>query len=207
MMVSLRHRLVFFAMPKCASTALEAALAPHMDVVIGGVPSAKHTPYRKYNRFLRKYFEGLSDGPMETVCLFREPKDWLKSWWRYRSRPGIADTNRSTLHLPFEMFVNRYLDGARTPADVGRQSRFISDAAGVPRIDHLFQYGDWHSLSAFLLGRLGLELRLDRLNVSPSAHLDDRLKPHTEAALCRELALDYQIYSELADPRMHIARA
>ena len=95
MLVSLKHKLVLLAMPKCASTALEAALAPHVDVVISRNPAAKHTPFRKYDRFLRRYFETYTEGPLEVVSLFREPVDWLRSWWRYRSRDGLADPSRS----------------------------------------------------------------------------------------------------------------
>lgn len=198
MMVSLRHRLVVLAMPKCASTALEAALAPHMDVVIGGVPSAKHTPYRKYNRFLKKYFEGFTTGPLETVCLFREPLDWLSSWWRYRGRSKIPDKSRSTKNMSFDDFVQRYLDGAKPPADVGQQSRFISNAEGMPSVDHLFRYDEVRSMVRFISERMSIETDLPRVNVSPAAHMDAKLEPNTEGALRQHLSLDFEIYEGLS---------
>ena len=197
MMVSLRHRLVILAMPKCASSALEEALTPHMDVVIRGMPSAKHTPFRKYNRFLKKYFEGFSDGPMETVCLFRQPVDWLNSWWRYRGRPDIPNPARSTEGMSFDAFVTRYLDGANPPADLGRQSRFISDASGVPCVDHLFRYERLDELLRLVTERMGLDVELERLNVSPQAHNNPVLSIRTQRRLHRELKEDFAIYESL----------
>ena len=65
MLVSLRHRIVILAMPKCASTAIENALASHMDAVITNLPAAKHTSARMYIRHLKGYFDGIAGGPME----------------------------------------------------------------------------------------------------------------------------------------------
>ena len=90
MLVSLRHRLVLLAMPKCASTSLEAALAGKVDVVISKNPSAKHTPFRKYDRFLRRYFETFTDGPLEVVSLFRQPEDWLRVVVAVSQPPGAG---------------------------------------------------------------------------------------------------------------------
>lgn len=197
MMASLRHRLVLMAMPKCASTALEVALAPYMDVVIHGAPPAKHTTVRKYQRHLKKYFESFSDGPMETVCVFREPRDWLNSWWRYRGREGIPNPARSTRGMDFETFVQHYLNNAQAPADLGRQSRFVSDSQGVVAVDHLFRYEDLDALVSFVSDRMHLSVTLDHRNVSPQAHSDANLSAKTNEMLRAELSLDYEIYDGL----------
>lgn len=197
MMASLRHRIVLLAMPKCASTALEAALAPHMDFIVQGFPSAKHTPARKYHRHLKKYLESFGTGPMETVCLFREPTDWLNSWWRYRGRAGIPNPERSTRGMTFETFVQRYLNNAQAPADLGRQSRFVSNNAGEIAVDHLFRYDDLGSLVAFLADRMQMDVSLEQRNVSPEAHADQRLSEDTDQMLREELSLDYEIYDGL----------
>lgn len=199
MMASLSRRLVVLAMPKCASSALEAALAPHMDVVISKMPSAKHTPFRKYQRHLKRYFENLAGGPMETACLFREPVDWLNSWWRYRARADIPNPAKSSRELDFETFVQLYLDDAKPPANLGRQSRFISDAEGVPGVDHLFRYDRIDQLVDFIATRMEIPVLLDRQNVSPQAHKSDDLLPETITRLRAEMALDYGIYEGLPE--------
>ena len=197
MMVSLRRRLVIMAMPKCASSALEQALSSQMDVVIQGIPSAKHTPFRKYQRYLKKYFETFTDGPLETVCLFREPSSWLNSWWRYRARAKMPNGKRSTRGMTFDAFVNRYMEDTGPPADIGRQSRFISNADGVPSVDRLFRYEDLEGFQNYVSDRLEIAFTLERTNVSPEAHQDEVLQPDTKRRLQECLALDFEIHDGL----------
>lgn len=198
MMVSLRHRLVLFAMPKCASTALEGALSDDMDVVISRHPGAKHTTVRKYQRHLKRYFESFTDGPLETVCLFREPTDWLGSWWRYRSRAELEGQARSTRGLSFDAFVRAYLDDRRVPADLGQQSRFVAGGDDAIGIDHLFRYDNVEGMTAFLADRLQRDIVLDRANVSPGAQAAADLAQETEAALRSHCAEDFRIYETIA---------
>lgn len=195
MLVSIPHRLVILAMPKCASTAIEAALGDQMDLVVRGHPGAKHTNYRKFDRQLRRYVESFTDGRVETVCLFREPLDWLHSWWRYRGREDIPDRSKSTRGMPFDAFVGAYLDGAPGPADLGRQSRFVADAEGGVGVDRIFRYDHLDGMAAYLGERLGVAVALDRLNVSPPAHGPAGLEPATAARARAELAGDYRIYA------------
>ncbi|MEM9059484.1 MAG: gamma-glutamyl kinase [Pseudomonadota bacterium] len=185
-------------MPKCASTALEAALSERMDLVISGHPGAKHTNYRKYNRHLKKYLEGFSGGPLETVCTFREPVSWLHSWWRYRSRPDLPDPSRSTREVDFERFVELYIDDARAPANLGRQSRFISTIDGAIGIDRLFRYDRLDLMCSYLAGKLDCDVVLDRRNVSPAAHASDELSAGAQARLKEHLSRDFEIYESLS---------
>ncbi|MEM7211529.1 MAG: gamma-glutamyl kinase [Pseudomonadota bacterium] len=168
-----------------------------MDVVISKMPSAKHTPLRKYERHLKRYLEGLAGGPMETVCLFREPVDWLNSWWRYRSRDDIPKPANSTRELDFDSFVQRYLDDATPPANLGRQSRFISGSDGNPGVDHLFRYERLNDLLVFVAARMKTVVSLEHLNVSPTAHRNDTLSACTRTRLQEELATDFEIYESL----------
>jgi len=198
MLVSLSHRLVLLAMPKCASTAFEAALAPHMDVVITKTPAAKHTPYRKYERFLKRYFETFTDGPLEVVCLFREPLDWLGSWWRYRARAEIAGKANSTAGMSFEDFVTAYLDGPTGPAKVGSQAVFVSDKDGAIGVDRIYRYDRVADCAAYLAERLGRTIALETLNVSPAAPSDRALSPAAQARAERGLAREFEIYRDVA---------
>lgn len=198
MLVSIRHRLVILAMPKCASTALETALAGRMDMVMRGHPGVKHTPFRKYDRFLRPYLETYTNAPLEVVCLFREPVDWLHSWWRYRGRDGVPDPANSTRGMSFEDFVEACLDGQHKPADVGRPSRFVADKAGAIGPDRLFRHDDMATFTAYLEARLETRITLEHENVSPRATEPARLGPTLRARAERELAREFEIYRSLA---------
>ena len=199
MLVSIRHRLVILAMPKCASSALEEALASKVDMVLRGHPRLKHTTFRKYDRFLRPYLEGYTDAPLEVVSLFRHPEDWLHSWWRYRRRHDLAHQENTTRHMSFDSFVAAYLDGERKPADVGRQSRFVSDKTGRIAVNRLFRYDQIEVMIGFLQERLETQICLERLNTSPPAPwLGGRLSTSTRTALKTALATDYEIHASIA---------
>ena len=199
MLVSLRHRLVLLAMPKCASTSLEAALAGKVDVVISKNPSAKHTPFRKYDRFLRRYFETFTDGPLEVVSLFRQPEDWLRSWWRYRSRPGLGAPGRSVKGWSFGRFALAYINDEKGPATVGSQARFVSAKDETIGCDRIFRYETVDRFSDWLSQRLETEIELDRLNVSPLADSAEDLGADVQAQLDDRLAREYEIYRTVAE--------
>ena len=199
MLVSLRHRLVILAMPKCASTSIETALAPRMDMVITNTPAAKHTPFRKYDRFLRRYLETYTDGPLEVVSLFRDPEDWLRSWWRYRSRDELADPTRSARGWSFERYVEAYLSGRAGPASVGSQARFVSTKEGSIGCDRIFRYETIETFVRWLSDRVETEVTLDRLNPSPPAGDDATLVPASRQALEVALEREFRIHREIAE--------
>lgn len=198
MLISVKHRLVIMAMPKCASTSLEVALAPRMDVITRGQPSVKHTSLRKYERFIVPYLSSMTKEPFEVVSLMRDPVDWLHSWWRYRSRDAIPSPENSTAGLDWPAFVETYLDGERKPADVGRQSRFMTGKDGTLGTDLIFRYERLSGFVDWLQARIGGgKIKLGQENASPkrsSPPLPDRLSQ----ALQADLAYDYEIYDTLA---------
>ena len=198
MLISLRHHLVIFAMPKCASTAIEAAISDQMDMVLTNNPGIKHTTFRKFDRYLRPYLETYSKEPFETVCLFREPLDWFHSWWRYRQRPEVPDPSRSTRGISFDEFVNAALDDQPGPAKIGRQARFVSGRDGRVGIDRIFRYENLGACLAYLGQRTNIDISLDRLNVSPPGQGSEILDPETRRRAGSALSEDYRIYRAVA---------
>lgn len=192
--------LVFLAMTKCASTAIEAVLEPHGQVVTRGAPALKHMHYRGFERFVQPMLHrtGHPRHSYEVVCLFREPVDWLHSWWRYRARPelrprGAARHDNYTGDLSFAAFCDAYVEGSDPRAtSVGRQSNFVQDRDGEVGVDRIFRYEDLPVFVDFLSRRLGQPVSLDAVNVSPPAALD--LPAGTRSALRLHLAAEYAIY-------------
>ena len=198
MLVSFRHRLVILSTPKCASVSLERALGEHMDIVVHGNPTLKHTYFRKYDRFIRPYLESYGQDRFETVCLFREPVDWLASWWRYRSRDDLPDRTRSTKGMPFAQFVTDYLDAKTPPADIGRQSRFVSNRDGGVGVDRLFRYDRLAGFVEFLEARLKQRIDLGHLNRSPERPPPAPLPVALMTRARDEMAMDFDIYENTA---------
>lgn len=195
MLVFWDQRLAFLATPKTGSTAIEAALESLSAVVVQRPPILKHTSVQRFHRFLGPYLEVASGHPFTVAAMMRDPRDWLGSWFRYRQREDVTDAKKSTLGKSFDEFVTAYCD--QDPAEfaaVGSQSRFLK-----PRkdrgVDHLFRYEDIDSFVAFLEERLGCEINLPRLNVSPPGSLE--LHHKTEQMLEKFAAEDFTLYCSI----------
>ncbi|HPE26636.1 hypothetical protein [Albidovulum sp.] len=195
MLVFWKERLVFLATPKTGTTAIEAALQPLANLSIQNPPALKHTPVRRYQRFLAPYLRSAAGEDFTVVALMREPIDWLGSWYRYRQRDAIPIKERSTRGMDFDSFVTAHLANPCPGfADVGSQARFLDPGNG-PGIDRVFRYENIGAFIEFLEDRLDFEIILPRLNVSPEG--STQLAPETEARLRRERAADFALYATL----------
>jgi hypothetical protein len=172
MLVFWDQRLAFLATPKTGSTAIAAALESLATVSVQRPPVLKHTTVHRYRRFVGPYLKAASKEDFTVVALMREPRDWLGSWYRYRQRED-TDPERSTRKISFEEFVRAWC------------------------LDRLFRYEDIDGFVAFLEDRLGCEIILPRLNVSP---VGMTLLTAETAALLREVASeDYALYATLSE--------
>ena len=194
MLVFWEERLAFLPTPKTGSTAIAAALESLAAVSIQRPPLLKHTTVHRYRRFIGPYLEAASKDTFTVVALMREPRDWLGSWYRYRQRDGIEPA-KSTTGMTFDAFVRAWCSEPRPEfADVGSQERFLRPRQGVG-VDRLFRYEEIGSFVEFLEDRLGCEIILPRLNVSPAGSTE--LTPETLALLKEAAADDYAMYETL----------
>lgn len=195
MLVFWKQRLVFLATPKTGTTAIETALESLASVVIQHPPALKHTPVRRYRRFLAPYLKSAAKDDFTVVAMMREPIDWLGSWYRYRTREAIAETARSTAAMSFDDFVQGYLERPQPDyADIGSQSTFLQGGDG-PGVDRIFRYEDIGAFVHFLEDRLDCAISLPRLNVSPAG--STILSPATEARLRAGAEADFALYASL----------
>lgn len=195
MLVFWDQRLAFLATPKTGSTAIEVALGSLSALIVQRPPILKHTSVQRYHRFLGPYLEVAAGEKFSVAALMREPRDWLGSWYRYRQRDEVMDPKKSTANVSFDEFVCAYC--SETPPDfaaVGSQARFLKPRNGQG-VDHLFRYEDIERFVVFLEDRLGCEIILPRLNVSPEGSLD--LTAATEAKLMSFAAEDFAVYQEI----------
>lgn len=195
MLVFWKQRLVILATPKTGSTSLEQALEPHASLAVLRPPEMKHTPAYRFERFLRPYLQNTAHGERFAAwALIREPLDWLGSWYRFRARPELDGTPRSTRERSFADFCRAYMQEPRPAfADVGAQARFLSGMDGAALgVDRVFRYERMERFVACLEDRLQTRIALPRVNVSPSGPTD---LPADLAAEIREfLADEYRLY-------------
>jgi hypothetical protein len=194
MLVFWEQRLAFLATPKTGSTAIAAALESLAAVSIQRPPLLKHTTVHRYRRFIGPYLEAASKDTFTLVALMREPKDWLGSWYRFRQREE-TEAGKSTRGMSFDAFVRAWCQDPRPDfADVGSQGKFLRPRQGVG-VDRLFRYEEIGSFVHFLEERLGCEITLPRLNVSPSGATE--LSGETETLMRKIAAEDYALYQTL----------
>jgi hypothetical protein len=174
MLIAPARGFVFLAQTKTGSTAIESAFGPYAQIVQKNSPQLKHTRYARFERFLAPFLaaSGWPRESYEVVCAFREPIDWLHSWWRYRSREAIADPSHRahknyTGNVSFEEFARAYINGTHQFARVGRQAKMVRARPKQHGIDRIFRYERLDLLIEFLCEKVGEEVEVGRSNVSP----------------------------------------
>ncbi|WP_134682086.1 gamma-glutamyl kinase [Paracoccus ravus] len=194
MLIFLQPRLVLLSVPKTGTTALEQALAPRAEIVFRARPEIKHLNQRQYLKRIKPLLAPLGGAPFESVAVLREPLDWLRSWYRFRTRDGLIGHENSTAHLSFDQFLRDYLEDGRRPAHarLGRQSDFLLDHEGRPAVEHVFRYEAMDALLSFLGKRIGVDISLNLTNVSPETATE--LSPETEAMAREALAGEYALW-------------
>lgn len=193
MLVFWQEKLVFLAVPKTGTTAIEGALAPKASVVVRDPPELKHSPVYRYRRFLMPFLARADETHFETLAVVRHPVDWLGSWYRYRHRDDLAGHPNSTRGVSFDDFVDGYCRGKKPPhAAVGSQAKFLLDQDNALGVDHLFRYENQPALIAFLEDRLRTKIELPQLNVSPRMELE--LSDRTREKLERKCPDEFRVW-------------
>ena len=203
MLISVKHNFILLAMPKCGSTALEAAFGRYAEVKIGGTPELKHTNFMALEKYIWPFIEQqYRESPFcEPFSLFREPLEWLFSWYSYRGREelGASDGAKNyTGEISFSDFLNEHFK--KKPASfakVGRQSAFIENSNGDFDAVTLYRYEDIDFLAEELERRIGRSVPLGRKNISPKRDMELTNDEIVEART--KLRLEYRIYSSIPE--------
>ena len=190
---------VFLATTKSGSTSIETAFMRHSQMILQKPPAIKHTTYAGFQRFLQPFLnsKGFPRESYEVVCVFREPIDWLSSWWRYRSREKLANPTdpkhrNYTGEVSFEHFARAYMEGSERFAKVGRPSRFVQPRSGQAEMDRIFRYDRLDLLVDFLCEKVGEEVEVGSANTSPERSFS--LSEECEIELREFFAPEYRIY-------------
>ncbi len=201
MLLSPNKGFVFLAMTKAASTSIEDAFAPYCQIVTRGM-AFKHTRYARFERFMQPYLasKGFQRDSYEVVCVFREPIDWLSSWWRYRARQELADPSHPahdnyTGNTSFEEFSRAFMKGGAQFAQLGRQADFVEPRGPKWRqVDRIFRYDRLDLLVDYLCEKVGERVEVGVRNVSPK--MSYSLSKGCERELRTFLEPEYRIYGQ-----------
>ncbi len=183
----------FLATTKTGSTAVEAALGRHAELLTRRPPRMKHMTARTFDHLIAPVLDhyGHPRESYELVCVVREPVEWVHSWWRYRSRPEAAGRPNSTAGVPFEDFARRVADGE---IHLGSWAQFTRTAEGRPPVERIYRYEHLGDAVDWMAGRLGVPTpEMPRLNVSPTGS-DGAIPPQIRRLLEERLAADVSVY-------------
>lgn len=199
MLLFANANLVLFSMPKTGSTAYHSLLRNKADIAFSGRQDCKHMNVRRYERFIAPYVNEVLKAQPETVAVMRDPLAHLGSWFRYRQRPSIKSSPKSTAGISFDEFLLAYMRNKNRPAlaNVGSQFGFVSTSRGEIGVTHLFAYEKGDLLSKFLQKRLKTDCTTEMLNISPKIELT--VKPEIEEQLRKHLAKDFALHARILD--------
>ena len=188
--------LVYLAIPRTASTSVETLLSRASDQNLSRDAFPKHITAR---RFFSKWgkLNAAEKVPLEAFAIIRNPVERLGSWYRYRQRPALNGSPKSTADLTFEQFVGAYLSDTRPAfANIGNQFRFCTDAQGGMLVRFLFSFDDLSPFETFVRERFGITERIGHLNASHDASLD--LSQEMRARLEQTNASEFALYERVA---------
>lgn len=201
MLVFSEQKLVFLAVPKTGTTAVEWALRPKADIIFG--KSRKHTTAMRYRMKIAPFLDDVYGIKPEPMAVIRNPIEQIRSWYRYRHAVDEVHSERSTDGRSFDEFVLAVIeDKPPVFAAIGSQFNFLTSNRGKLLVSHLFGYEAQPVLRGFLEERFSDELKFKQKNVSPNA--DTTLSPEVEAKLRVARAKEFALYDRVMDAGGHL---
>ncbi len=195
MLVFWPQRLIYLAVPKTGSSAIESVLQPYADIHFKNPPRLKHAKAGTMRNF-RKLFSPLDPAEFEQVAVMRDPLDWLGSWYRYRSRKALEGDENSTADVSFEDFIDAVISENPPPfAHVGSQFRFLCADGETPIADRIYPYTRINELFTYLEKRLGISLDVPKQNQSSNASLS--LEPSSLSRLMKAREAEFALYDQV----------
>ena len=201
MLVFSEQNMVFLAVPKTGTTAIEWGLRPKADIIFG--KSRKHTTGMRYHMKIAPFLLDAYGITPEPIAVMRDPIEQIRSWFRYRHAVKETHSERSTDGHSFDEFVLAVIE-EKPPvyAAIGSQFNFLTSRRGTLLVAHLFAYEAQPVFRNFLAERLGDDLKFKQKNVSPDA--DTRLSPEVEAKLRNARRKEFELYDRLIAAGGHL---
>jgi len=168
MLISIRKRFLFIAGLKTASTAIEAALAPHCEINLQAPPQIKHmTLVEAEERFawLSQILPGLR---LFRFGVIRDPVDYVVSIYNSHRKEAFRGRPAYSGNLTFDEFWRSWPGQHQFAWLFEPQVRRFQGKDGRLGLDYLIDYArldeEWRGLCV----RLGVPVApLRRLNESP----------------------------------------
>ncbi|MDG1472947.1 MAG: hypothetical protein P8Q26_15490 [Ascidiaceihabitans sp.] len=201
MLVFSDQNLVFLAVPKTGTTAVEMALKNKADIIL--TKGRKHTPALRYRNKIAPFLHDTFAITPDPIAVMRDPIEQIRSWFRYRSGPRQAGTPKGTGGCSFDDFVLGVIaDKPPVFAGIGSQYNFLTSAKGEVLVKHLFAYERQPVFRGFLNETFGEAIVFKQKNVSPP--MDAPLSQAVEDQLRVARAPEFALYQRILDAGGHL---
>lgn len=201
MLVFSDQNLVFLAVPKTGTTAVEMALKHKADVIF--TKGRKHTPALRYRNKVAPFLQDTFGIKPDPIAVMRDPIEQIRSWFRYRSGPRQQGTPKGTDGCSFDEFVLGVI--AETPptfAGIGSQFNFLTGPKGNVLVKHLFAYENQPVFRGFLNEAFQEDVVFKQKNVSPP--MEAPLSKDVEDQLRTARASEFALYQSILDAGGHL---
>ena len=201
MLVFSDQNLVFLAVPKTGTTAVEMALKHKADIIL--TKGRKHTPALRYRNKIAPFLRDTFGVDPDPIAVMRDPVEQIRSWYRYRSGPRQHGTPKGTGGCSFDDFVLGVI--AEKPpvfAGIGSQYNFLTNAKGDMLVKHLFAYEQQPVFRGFLNEAFGEDIVFKQKNVSPA--MQAPLSKDVETQLRSARAPEFDLYQRIIDAGGHL---
>nr|WP_148271141.1 hypothetical protein [Cycloclasticus sp. P1] len=186
-------------MPKCASTSIEAAIKDSCNISFSAPSKLKHLNAQQFSRIILPAFQTLLPTiKVESLCLIREPLEWIESWYRYRSRLALKDKSHPnhknyTGDISYNTFIKAYISkGKRQPfANIKTQYDFIKLSNNDIGIDQIFPMDRLDLVADLLSVKTGKFISIPKKNTSKKRllNLDSKVEKQLRLHLARDIAI------------------
>jgi len=198
MLIGVKKRFLFIANSKSASTSIEHALINHTEIERGSTPQRKHITLCEALEEYDFLFSQPAYHPdtFFKFGVFRDPVDWIYSWFRYRKRKNAL--NALPVDMPFSEFWNKNdWNKWRQPGRPRLQRDMFADADGKIIADYLIPHQQVSQHFSKILKNLGLKDTLPARNVSAISGSPTDLSEDMLAELRAFYAADYAVLENI----------
>jgi hypothetical protein len=191
MLIGFRHRFVFIATLKTASTSIEAALAPHAELHFAESMFGKHMTVQDLVRNMGWLFQEARLDEFFIFGVMRDPVDFMLSLYNaHRSERFASLPHVYAGKMSFGDFLADWVP-RNAPQVVPQHLRFL-DPDGRIGANYIMSFDRLNDGMAHVAARLGLRRvkRLQRLNRSGGGFARADLSPAQICAIERHFAGD-----------------
>ena len=203
MLISTRKKFIFVSNTKTASTSIELLLKQHSQIVITAPPDLKHMNYRDIIHMFGKLFQKpeYNVNKFYKFGVFRDPVDWVISWFNYRSRQEIANPkHRSHSTYLGNISFKEYVDLIHHDWLKPQKYKFINDR-GENAMDFIIDYDQLEQDLAIICKKIEIEVdecKLPYQNKSKNIRVKrGNLQPNILSKIKDYFAEDYEFIEKV----------